>query len=88
MKRNHATRWLILPLGLVLAVAAGYAVLMGWAPRTGEVVSDAEAQEAQEVQEAQLGQPVDLASSHPVIREGSRERLREILREAGSEPRQ
>ncbi len=79
MKRNHATRWLIPPLGIVLAAAAGYAVLMGWAPRTAEVGSDAEAQQ---------GRHVNVASSHPVIREGSRERLREILREAGSEPSQ
>ena len=75
MKRNSARRWLILPLGLLLATAAGYALLMGGARGERPKSPDARARVA------------DVASPHPVIREDSRARLREILREADTEPR-
>ena len=75
MKRNSARRWLILPLGLLLATAAGYALLMGRAPGESPKSPDSRARVA------------DVTSPHPVIREDSRARLREILREADTEPR-
>jgi hypothetical protein len=77
-------RWLTLPLALAVAAIAAYAILTG--PRPGVSTSPRDrgtAQESQPSVEKKRVSPVPV--QHGEIRDPSREKLREILRDAERE---
>jgi MYXO-CTERM domain-containing protein len=77
-EEERLKRWLLLPLALAVAALAAYAILTG--PRPGMSMPSREREAAAQSGEKARVSPVPV--QHGEIRDPSREKLREILRDA------